>query len=84
MRLAAKLGLPKVDAVDWNENAPGDEKSYDFSAWADAHGRGDELKALIAKGQAAANAEAARKRCLPVAAWMSEINSPASLAEFAA
>jgi hypothetical protein len=30
MRLAAKLGLPRVDAVDWNDDAPGKDDDYDW------------------------------------------------------
>ncbi len=34
MRLAAKLNLPRVDAVDWNEDAPGKDEDYDWEAGA--------------------------------------------------
>jgi hypothetical protein len=30
LRLAAKLNLPRVDAVDWNEDAPGKDDDYDW------------------------------------------------------
>jgi len=37
LRLAAKLGLDRVDAADWNEEPPGIEADYDFAAWASQH-----------------------------------------------
>lgn len=38
LRLAAKLGLERVDAADWNEEPPGKDDDYDFEAWAKANG----------------------------------------------
>ena len=74
-RLAAKLGLSRVDAVNWNESPPGPPADYDFQAWAQEHGRGDELAALAADTQAHLDALSARNRCRPVADWLREMNS---------
>lgn len=47
LRLAAKLGLDRVDAADWNAMPPGKESDYDFEAWAKAHGEKDRLAAIF-------------------------------------
>ncbi|MGF6491942.1 hypothetical protein ABIE56_000095 [Luteibacter sp. 621] len=47
LRLAKKLGLPRVDAVDWNEEAPGTDADYDWMAWAKANGKGTQLDKLV-------------------------------------
>lgn len=80
LRLAARAGLARVDAVDWNEEPPGTDKDYDFEAWAKAHGRDGELKAMQADTQSRLDAFAARNRCRPVADWLREMNGPAFLA----
>jgi hypothetical protein len=76
LRLAARLGLPRVDAINWNEMPPGQESDYDFPAWADAHGRGDEWKGLAAASQARADAEARLMACTPISAWYRRFNTP--------
>lgn len=74
LRLAAKLGLPRVDAADWNKEPPGWPDGYDFEVWAKANGRDDALKAEYATIQAALDATSARNRCLPVADWLRGVN----------
>src|SRR3546814_1414191 len=51
LRLAAKLGLDRVDAVDWNEMPPGAIAAFDFTAWAEAHGPQDRVEMLRKPGQ---------------------------------
>ena len=46
LRLAARLGLPRVDAINWLADNPGKDADYDFIAWANAHGRGGQWKAF--------------------------------------
>ena len=77
LRLAAKLGLPKVEAVDWNGAPPGDQGDYDFFAWAAANGQVDRLKALIARSQAETDARTTRWRRQPISGWYTEMNQPA-------
>jgi hypothetical protein len=77
MRLAARLGLSRVDAVDWNEEPPGRDEDYDFVAWANAHGRGAEFAAANAAAQARTDRETALNRCRPVADWLRALNTPA-------
>lgn len=76
LRLAAKLGLLRVDAINWNEMPPGTESDYDFPAWADAHGRSDDWKTFQQKGQARADAQARLMGCTPISAWYRRYNTP--------
>jgi hypothetical protein len=81
LRLAARLGLPRVDAVDWNEMPPGKESDYDFVAWADAHGQGEIWKSRVQHQQAKADAEARLMACTPVSSWLRRLNRPAERRE---
>jgi hypothetical protein len=47
LRLAARLSLARVYAVDWNEDAPGEESQYDWDAYAKSHGEQALLAALF-------------------------------------
>ncbi|MCA0200413.1 MAG: DUF5694 domain-containing protein [Proteobacteria bacterium] len=47
MRLAAKLGLARLYAVDWNGMPPAEIVHYDFSAYAKSKGQEDRLKLLL-------------------------------------
>jgi hypothetical protein len=80
LRLAAMLNLPRVDAVNWLEEAPGTDDDYDFGKWLAAHGRADELAELTAEGQRRADSQDALNRCLPVADWLRYLNAPAYVA----
>lgn len=75
LRLAARLGLPRIDAVDWSENAPGPESDYDYPAWAAANGRGDAFRAWVGQFQVETNARAALMACTPVSAWVRAANT---------
>ena len=77
LRLAARLNLPRVDAADWNENAPGPEADYDYPAWAAAHGRGAEFQTWVRRFQGEADASARLMACTPVSAWIRAVNTPA-------
>jgi hypothetical protein len=46
LRLAAKLGLTRIHAVDWSENAPGDRQDYDWAAYGKAHGQRAQIAAI--------------------------------------
>lgn len=76
LRLAARLGLPRVDAVDWSEAAPGPEADYDFVAWAGAHGREADWQAYLRENQGVADAEGRLMVCTPVSAWVRRFNTP--------
>lgn len=76
LRLAAKLDLPQVDAVDWNGDAPGGVPAYDFVTWAARNGRGGILEKLRAREQAAIDERTTAWRHLPVADWYRALNTP--------
>ncbi len=46
LRLAARLGLPRVHAVDWNGYPPGELARYDWDEWANANGQQARLAAI--------------------------------------
>lgn len=77
LRLAARLNLPRVDAVDWSGDAPGPEAAYNYPAWAEAHGRGPEWRTWVSRFQDEANASARLMACTPVSAWIRSVNTPA-------
>ena len=77
LRLAARLGLARVDAADWNEEPPGKDEDYDFAAWLKAHGRAAEWDAFRKTGQRRADAEGAFQRCHPIADWVRSLNDEA-------
>ena len=76
LRLAAMLNLPRVDAVNWLEEAPGKNDDYDFGKWLQAHGRSGELSAITADGQRRVDAQDKLNRCRPIADWLRDLNSP--------
>jgi hypothetical protein len=47
LRLAAKLNLPSVSAVDWNEDPPGEDSHYDWVEYAKSHRQPDLLAAIM-------------------------------------
>lgn len=77
LRLAAKLGLSRVDAVDWNQEPPGKDDDYDFPGWLKSHGRGAEWEHYQATAQRQADAEGVFQRCHPIADWVRSLNDEA-------
>ena len=75
LRLAARLNLARVDAVNWFEQNPGTDDDYDFAKWLKAHGRSAELDMLTANGQRRTDAEDGLNRCRPIADWLRSLNS---------
>lgn len=75
-RLAEKLGLARVDAVDWYRDPPGKDEDYDYPAWAKANGRGAEMDAMFAPLQADADAMQKAMPCTTVSQWLAMVNSP--------
>lgn len=78
LRLAARLNLPRVIAVDTPRNAspPGPQAEYDYAAWAQANGRSEALAELRARWSRDIAAYSNRNRCRPVADWLREANAP--------
>lgn len=81
LRLAAKLDLDKVDAIDWNGDAPGEGQAYGFAGWAVRNGQADTLERLRVRGQANVDAQTARWRCLPITDWYRDLNAPKARAD---
>jgi hypothetical protein len=77
LRLAKKLGLPRVDAVDWNDNAPGKDADYDWEAWAKANGKTAQYDQLIAGLKAGAVKETELLKTHTVTEWYLYFNDPA-------
>ncbi|HZU50337.1 MAG TPA: DUF5694 domain-containing protein [Sphingomicrobium sp.] len=77
LRLAARLHLERVYAIDWNRDAPGKDVDYDFIAWADAHGRGAAWRDLQQHAQERAAEESKLMRCTSISAWYRRLNTPA-------
>ena len=81
IRLAARLGLEKVHAVDWLKAPPGGDADYDFPAWAEAHGQGAAWRTHLQRQQAEADATARLMMCTPVSSWLRRANSPQARSE---
>lgn len=76
LRLAARLKLPRVHAVDWNGDPPGGSSEYNYPAWAEKNGRGDEWQAWVDRAQKEADARTQSMHCTPVAEWLRSSNTP--------
>jgi len=74
LRLAARLGLERVDAVDWNEMPPGEETDYNWIEGAAAAGEQARMAALRdpARGQRTTDLIASR----PIPEWLAVMNTP--------
>jgi hypothetical protein len=48
-RLADRLNLPRVHAIDWNGMPPGEMTAYNYPAWAKDHGRMATVEAIGAR-----------------------------------
>lgn len=77
LRLAARLRLDRVNAVNWLADNPGKDADYDFIAWAHAHGRGGEWEAFEQHAKEEAAAESQLMTCTPISAWLRRSNTPA-------
>jgi hypothetical protein len=82
LRLAARLGLHRIDAIDWNGAAPGPSDDYDFMAWARANGQQARFARFVADGQAHANRTAAAMRSQTISQWYRALNTPRSRLEY--
>lgn len=76
LRLAARVGLDRVDAVDWLKAPPGQDADYDFPTWAEAHGQGPAWRAQVQQQQAEADATARLMVGTPVSSWIRRLNTP--------
>jgi hypothetical protein len=81
LRLAKVLNLPRVDAVDWSEDAPGNPSDYDYAAWAKLHGRSDRYDAYVAHWRDYAARETAFLKNHSVVEWYLRFNDPQRISE---
>lgn len=79
LRLAARLDLPRVDAVDWNGEPPGPDDAYDWEKGAKLAGEQARLDAVRAPENAARMTAMIRGKS--VAGFLQEVNTPAYLAD---
>jgi hypothetical protein len=77
LRLAAKLNLPRVDAVDWNEEPPGEEGLYAWDDYAKSHGQTELLSAIMDPQRTLGIVP---QGTLSIGAWLLKANSPDKLA----
>jgi hypothetical protein len=78
LRLAAKLGLERIDAADWNEEPPGKDADYDFEAWASAHGQKDRMARVFDQNRA--TQEGALLAHSTIGEYLCALDAPAKLA----
>ena len=82
MRLAAKLNLPRVDCVDYENGPPGPEDAYDFVAFAQTHEDAKPIvEAMMSMGKRFASEETAFLQTHPLIEWYRRANEPAWLRE---
>jgi hypothetical protein len=79
LRLAAKLGLPRVDAVDWLDEPPGKDEDYDFQAYPTTPEAKARRAALSDPKQS--ERDTARLHAQTLGGFLKYLNSPAHLAE---
>lgn len=78
LRLAAKLNLPRVDAVDWNEDPPGEDSHYDWVEYAKSHGRAELLAAVMDPHRTLGLIPQGTQS---IGTWLLKMNAPDALAE---
>lgn len=78
LRVAAMLHLPRVYAIDWQEDPPGQESDYDFQAFAKGHGQEPVLAALTDPQRALGVIATGNQS---IGAWLLALNSPQALAD---
>lgn len=77
LKVAAKLQLPRVYAVDWNEEPPGKEEDYDWVVYGHAHGQKEQVTALLdPKGALGV----IPLRTQTIGRWLLQLNQPEALA----
>jgi hypothetical protein len=77
MRLAAKLGHPRIHAVDWNKMPPGEVADFDWEQWAENHGQQPRLAAMRDMKQT--KQTDAQMRSSAVGEWLVQRNRPEQL-----
>lgn len=76
LRLAAKLGLARVYAVDWNEQPPGGDADYDWPSYGKSHGQTALVAAVSDPKRAIGIIELETQ---PIGTWLLQLNRPEAL-----
>ncbi len=79
-RLAAKMNLPRVDCVDFQDGPPGPDDAYDFPKYAAAHGQQKDFDDLMAFGKAVVSEQTAYLQSHALIDWYRRANLPERLA----
>jgi hypothetical protein len=77
LRVAAARNLSRVNAVDWNEEPPGDEKLYAWDQYTESHGQRELMAAIT---DPARTLGLIPQGTLSIGAWLMKMNSTESLA----
>lgn len=77
LRLAEKLGLARVYAVDWSEDAPGRSQDYDWLSYAESHGQETLLAAIRDPERATGRVSLGTQS---IGTWLLQLNRSESLA----
>jgi hypothetical protein len=77
LRLAAKLHLTRVYAVDWNEEPPGKDEDYDWVAYGQAHGQKAQVTALLDPKGVVGVVPLGKQT---IGKWLLQLNAPETLA----
>lgn len=76
LRLAAKLGLKRVYAVNWLEEPPGKDEDYDWLSYGKSHGQQALVAAMTDPKRAVGVIELGSKS---IGTWFLELNRPKAL-----
>ena len=77
LKLAAKLHLARVNAVDWNEDSPGTHADYDWVAYGQAHGQKAQVTALLDPKGVTGMVPLGTQS---IGTWLLQLNRPETLA----
>lgn len=77
LRLAARQGLDRVIAADWNGQSPGDQAAYDWYEYGQSHGQSALVSAVIDPKRVLGQTELAGQT---ITSWLRALNEPSALA----
>lgn len=81
LRLAAKLNLPRVDAVDWSGMPPGTDADWNYIAWAEKNGMAARFAAMRQHTQEEVSGDERFMACAAIPDWYRRYNAPAARAD---
>ncbi len=78
LRLAAEVGLERVNAVDWNDNPPGELSEFDWPSYAEIAGQEARLSAIRDPERFSAVPQLGQQT---ISTWLRQMNGSDALAE---